>query len=656
MKPRYLTKSRFQLAMECPTKLYYIGKKDYADSSVEDPFLLALAEGGFQVGELAKLYYPGGVDIVNLDYEESLAETNELLNNDSAIIYEAAIKHDSSFIRVDILVKEGNRLDLIEVKSKSISDGESMVGRRGGILSGWKSYVEDVAFQKHVVQLAFPHMDVHAHLMLVDKDALCPTDGLNQKFKIVTDERGRKSIHLSEDITEEDLSVKLLRLVDANELCDIVYEGKYEFLGDKRSFSELVEDYARSYKDDLKIAPKISRSCGSCEFKASERDLEIGLKSGYRECFKEALGWKDNDFEKDSIFDVWNLHHATRDRLISQGRLLMDQLEESDMNIKEDDKPGISASQRRWLQVDKYNKSDKAYWIDKENLKVEMDSWVYPLHFIDFETAQPAIPFNKGLAPYGKIAFQFSHHVVYEDGTVEHKGEYLNTSSDSRVNYDFVRALKDELDKDQGTIFKYSNHENTYLNAIYDQLEKDEGDIVDRDELLSFIREVTEYGYGKARQYGPRNMVDMLELVKRFYYDPYMKGSNSIKAVLPAVLNSSDYLKDKYSKPIYGLDSGIRSLNYKDWVWIKEVDGEVVDPYLLLPKMFDDISQDDFQLIGIDEELRDGGAAMMAYYKLQFEDIEESAKDSIAEALLRYCELDTLAMVMIYEAWREMLR
>jgi hypothetical protein len=61
--PRYLTKSLFTLALECPTKLYYIKKEnEYANTKLDDPFLEALRDGGFQVGELAKLYHPGGVD------------------------------------------------------------------------------------------------------------------------------------------------------------------------------------------------------------------------------------------------------------------------------------------------------------------------------------------------------------------------------------------------------------------------------------------------------------------------------------------------------------------------------------------------------------------------------------------------------------------
>ena len=54
---RYLTKSRFKQALECSTKLFYNKKVEYANLSNEDSFLQSLAEGGFQVGELAKFYF-----------------------------------------------------------------------------------------------------------------------------------------------------------------------------------------------------------------------------------------------------------------------------------------------------------------------------------------------------------------------------------------------------------------------------------------------------------------------------------------------------------------------------------------------------------------------------------------------------------------------
>ena len=117
MSNRYLTKSRYKLATDCPAKLFYTAKKEYANQSLDDSFLLALAEGGFQVGDLAKCYFPGGYDITTLDYEKALSQTNTLLEQKEVIIYEAAIATDKLFIRVDILVKNGNRLELFEVKA-----------------------------------------------------------------------------------------------------------------------------------------------------------------------------------------------------------------------------------------------------------------------------------------------------------------------------------------------------------------------------------------------------------------------------------------------------------------------------------------------------------------------------------------------------------
>ena len=54
-----------------------------------------------------------------------------------------------------------------------------------------------------------------------------------------------------------------------------------------------------------------------------------------------------------------------------------------------------------------------------------------------------------------------------------------------------------------------------------------------------------------------------------------------------------------------------------------------------------------------DANIQEGGAAMMAYAKMQFTDMADEEREALRNALLQYCELDTLAMVMIYEHWRE---
>ena len=79
----------------------------------------ALAKGGLQAGEIAKLYYPGGIEIDGISEEEQLYQTNTALKQEDVIIYEAAIKIGHKFIRIDILEKKGRIIKVIEVKSKS---------------------------------------------------------------------------------------------------------------------------------------------------------------------------------------------------------------------------------------------------------------------------------------------------------------------------------------------------------------------------------------------------------------------------------------------------------------------------------------------------------------------------------------------------------
>ena len=54
--------------------------------------------------------------------------------------------------------------------------------------------------------------------------------------------------------------------------------------------------------------------------------------------------------------------------------------------------------------------------------------------------------------------------------------------------------------------------------------------------------------------------------------------------------------------------------------------------------------------------LRSGGAAMQAYADLVLYDWTDDRRVAVQKALLRYCELDTLAMVFIVEAWRDWCR
>jgi len=144
-------------------------------------------------------------------------------------------------------------------------------------------------------------------------------------------------------------------------------------------------------------------------------------------------------------------------------------------------------------------------------------------------------------------------------------------------------------------------------------------------------------------------MVDLCDVVKKYYYNPYTEGSNSIKKVLPALLKSSKVVQEKYGQPIGEID--ISSQNFDaNHIWLKKENNEISSPYNLLPPLFENMSEDEIHdNISELENINDGGAALTAYGKIQYTDMSGNERQEIAEALKRYCELDTLAMVMIYE-------
>jgi len=638
MRPTTLTKSRFKLATECPTKLFYTSKKaEYADQSQADTFLAALAEGGFQVGELAKAMHPGGHDIKPLGYEEALALTEPLLEQENVTVFEAAVKYENLFIRIDVLRKQGNVFDLVEVKAKSFADDGEFRKKDGSISSKWFPYLIDVAFQEYVLRKAFPSAIVRPYLMLADKNACTSVDGLNQKFEIEKDADGRTEAKMVGDVSPVALGDPILIEVNVREYIKDLQAETYEVNGQTFDFAGYVEFLSAKYKADEKIPPQISCNvCKACAFHTKPEDEDAGKKSGYRECWSEALNFSDSDFETPSVMDLWNFRK--KQEFLASDRFFLKQLTEDDFDLEK------QAQARQWLQVQKMVANDPEPSIDRDALRCEMAGWTWPLHFIDFETSAVAIPFNADRRPYELVAFQFSHHIATEDGRIEHADEYINLEPGVFPNFDFVRALKAALEKDEGTIFRYAPHENTVLNHIARQLE--DSDEPDRDELIEWIKTITHNT--ATKHVGARDMVDLWTLVKKYYYQLDMGGSNSIKQVLPAVLNSSAFLQEKYSKPIY------TSNNFSDKVWIeRDENGRVIDPYKLLPAIFADTPQKDLEKIKTDGNLADGGAAMTAYARMQFSSLSDVEREATRRALLRYCELDTLAMVLIWEAWRD---
>lgn len=662
---RYLTKSRFKLALSCPTKLYYTRKDEYDDTSETDSFLEGLAQGGFQVEEFARMYFPNGVAIIGDDwnYEKLAAQTEELLQQENVTIFEAAFLYDGLFIRTDILDKKGDKIRLIEVKAKSIDSTShtSFISGKGKL--GWSEYLYDVAFQQYVIQQCHPEWNIKPYLNLVDKSKRTTVNGLNAHFKIDPNSDLRTGVEVTPGLKRENLGESILAVIDVEEEIQLIFDKNP--LDPNRTFSETIEYFKSNYRQDFKIETPIGTHCYSCEFKL--HDPPEGKISGFHECWMKQLPAIKPEFSTLSrkqqfqrpndpkSTDVW--FNPCR-KAFDNGKIFMDELGEEDLNIRPD-AYGLSRSERQWIQIEKHKLNDPSCYLDIDNLRQEIARWKYPLNFIDFETSAVAIPFFTDMHPYEQVAFQFSHHIVYEDGRVEHANEYINAEKGEFPNFNFIRALKKALEVNDGSIFRYHNHENTIVNKIYGQLKTSTEK--DREELCAFIETISHTTGSNHHSYasGERDMIDLQKTVVRNYYHPQTMGSNSIKAILPAVLDSSEFLKAKYSEPIGSIN--LTSRNFEDeYIFLKTENGSFINPYKSLPPLFYGLTNEELEnaiehATKETPQIADGGAALFAYAKLQGFDISEIERAETIKALLRYCESDTLAMVMIYEHFREIV-
>lgn len=175
---KILSKSDFKVARSCPTKLYY-KKNGYPSSNDGNEYMEYLAEGGYAVGKLATLHFPEGIRIQNeLGLESAIDQTKEELQKEKVVLFEPALLTKGKVAAIDILVKEGNRFEIIEVKSKGFDSDNPKFDK------GWDEYLEDIAFQKELLQEVFPDAHIDCFLFVPDKAKRTQIDGLNALFEL----------------------------------------------------------------------------------------------------------------------------------------------------------------------------------------------------------------------------------------------------------------------------------------------------------------------------------------------------------------------------------------------------------------------------------------------------------------------------------------
>ena len=676
MPNKLFTKSAFNHAVECPMRAYYYrNSKDYA-YHYEGPD--GIAEVGDLFGALACIYEDvpnenivqrGGANPIKAQ-AKSIADTLKLLREENVDIGEAAFATDKFLVYVDILHKRGDNLEIIEVKSKCIGADEPLYefDKNGEFSSKYIDKILDVTFQKYVIQQfikthkEFSRLKVHASLMLVNSDAVCDVDSLNSLLQIKFLEGDHCEIECAPDIREKlQGKSRIDRIIDVDEISDKIIADEIRNIADDffdGCFVKFVEKVAGMYVNNHKDYSncRFSAKCfNKCPYYVRYEKREDGTiakckedkqkQDGRAECFQNLFGvdiaGKALINETKGGIGNGGLPASLKNIWVEKKKFLLSDIDENEYVPAENATPEafqkraeLSNNDLRYLHVHSTKTgSNEPIFLKAAAKKIK---WNYPLHFIDFETYLGAVPLFKGNHPNEEIAYQFSHHIAYEEGSFKHAGEYISLEPGKFPNFEFIRELKRQLEKDNGDIFRYADHENSILNAIRIQLM--DSNESDKEDLIRFIETITHPTGSSKNSFvaGSRDMKDLKVIAQKYFYHPSMGSSNSIKQVMPAILQSDPYFREKY--------------------------GDDMDPYHTLPSLEEFAAEvnkeefpadfDDSDVWNADKQINKGGISKLDYVLLQAGRFNKLHTEAIRRASLEYCKLDTLSMVRIWEYFR----
>src|SRR5258708_98389 len=280
--PHYLSKSDFKIARTCATKLYY-KKLGYPSTRDGDEYLQFLADGGYMVEAIAKLVHAEGVEIgFGQGPEQSALATMQSLQAENVTLFEATLLSGTKLARVDILRKNGNRFDLIEVKSRSVDGARGLPffrSNKGRIFIDWIPFLEDVAYKTLLLRELFPPALITPFLRLVDTSKTTDIETIFSRFELKRSEPipGHKFArpHLSffgdvERLRQRPFLITVDVSAEVTELMPAVFEN--------------AEAFATSLKGQLqKMYEPIGVNCLKCEYRNAA--TAVDARDGFRECW-----------------------------------------------------------------------------------------------------------------------------------------------------------------------------------------------------------------------------------------------------------------------------------------------------------------------------------------------------------------------------------
>jgi len=256
--------------------------------------------------------------------------------------------------------------------------------------------------------------------------------------------------------------------------------------------TDKVEDYLHELPNLIETAKQI------LELK-EEPKVRVGsqCKNPYVCPFMEYC-WKD--IPKHTVFDLPHFHGRKRDQLLNQDTLMVQDIP--------DDFP---LTDKQWAHA-RVMQNGKAH-IDQPKIVEALNELEFPLYFLDYESCNPAIPLFDGISPAQQLCFQYSLHILEEDGETLHHKEFLHTGKDTPLPH-LLKQMREDIGP-KGSVIVWFKPFETGRNKEMAKLYL---------EYADFLNDINERTF------------DLMDVFKNGHFiHPDFRGSSSIKKVLPVL-------------------------------------------------------------------------------------------------------------------------
>ncbi len=330
---------------------------------------------------------------------------------DTCTLFEATFISGSKLARADILVKRGQVIELIEIKScgfdrakndERVRSGQSNLFHApraaDGLQTKWRPYLEDAAFQTAILQDVFPDLEIVPYLLMPDTSRPCPVDGLHHQFSLRTSSGGagvpsaeytgdRRELHRGLFLTRVEVGQEVARLLP--------------------TIRQRADAYAADLMPSLRrAAPTLSVDCRHCEYRLTEGD-----RRGFHDCWGALADASPHILDLYHISDLGGRGGPLANELIAAGKASVLDIPERAVRKSDGSRGEVAHRQLRQLTGLRENRE----WLDEE-LRATLAALPYPHFFVDFETCAPAVPRYRGLRPFETIAFQWCCQTVRRAG------------------------------------------------------------------------------------------------------------------------------------------------------------------------------------------------------------------------------------------------